>query len=92
MNSRCETRELHEVAQIEPGSGCSCLIVFDDGTRTVIGFSECLDRGPVFAPLKGPEFFKRARVEGGMIAWPNGADIAPETLYEKCQQAAQTEA
>jgi uncharacterized protein DUF4160/uncharacterized protein DUF2442 len=41
--------------------------------------------GPVSEPLKGPEYFKRFFVEGGTVTWPNGADIAPETLYESAQ-------
>ena len=79
---------LNDVKKIEYKSGYSFLVVIDDSTSAVIDFSDYLQRGPIFAPLRDPEFFRQARVEGGTIAWPNGADIAPETLYEKCEQVA----
>lgn len=38
----------------------------------------------VFAPLRRPSYFRRVRVDPdlGTISWPNGADIAPETLRD----------
>jgi hypothetical protein len=56
--------------------------VFDDGIAGTIDFSDWLT-GPVFQPLKDREYFSRFSVEGGTVTWPNGADIAPETLYER---------
>jgi hypothetical protein len=80
---------LNEVAAIEYVSGYSYRVVFDDNTNATVDFSEYLDGGPVFAPLRDADFFRQARVERGTIAWPNDADVAPETLYDKCQQASQ---
>lgn len=56
---------------------------FSDGAEGEIDLSGELD-GEMFAPLKDPEAFKSFRVdpELGTIVWQNGADLAPEFLYE----------
>jgi hypothetical protein len=56
-------------------------VKFNDGTRKVIDFEPWLT-GPIFRPLKNKSYFKTFFIDGPTIAWPNGADIAPETLYE----------
>ena len=40
--------------------------------------------GEIFEPLKKPEFFREVSVnpETNTIEWSNGADFAPEFLYE----------
>jgi len=59
-------------------------LVFTDGIEGTVDFSEWL-KGSVFEPLKDPQYFGRFFIEGGTVAWPNGADIAPETLYERAK-------
>lgn len=54
---------------------------FDDGTKKAVDFSVWL-RGEVFEPLKNKSFFKKFFLDGATVAWPNGADIAPEALYK----------
>jgi len=57
-------------------------LVFQDGVQATVDFAQWLD-GPVFEPLQDREYFQRFFIDGGTVVWPNGADIAPETLYEE---------
>jgi len=56
---------------------------FRDGTSGEIDLSTAL-RGPVFEALRDPVVFKQFYVhaEFHTLAWPNGADLAPEFLYD----------
>lgn len=57
-------------------------LTFSDGRRGVADLSGILS-GPVFEPLRDPEFLARGTVdpETRTLSWPNGADVAPEFLY-----------
>jgi hypothetical protein len=58
-------------------------IRFHDGTEGQIPLRDRLF-GPVFEPLRDPAEFARVFVdEYGAIAWPNGADLAPDALYDQ---------
>ena len=72
---------LPAVVHAEYRGGFRIRLVFNDGSENTIDFEPWLDT-PIFEPLRKREYFQRFFVDGGTIAWPNGADIAPETLYD----------
>ena len=56
-------------------------VAFNDGTEGTVDFRAWL-HGPAFEPLKRPAYFRHFFLDGGTVVWPNGADVAPETLHD----------
>jgi hypothetical protein len=56
---------------------------FSDGAEGEVDLRDELD-GEVFEPLREVTFFARAAVDPELqtVAWPNGADLAPEFLHD----------
>jgi hypothetical protein len=64
-------------------------LTFADG---LVGEIDVLERmrGPVFEQARTPAGFARATLdsETGTVIWPGGADLAPDTLYERVRTGA----
>ena len=59
---------------------------FNDGAAGEVNLAGELE-GEVFGPLKDISLFKAFKVdpELGTVVWKNGADLAPEFLYDNLQ-------
>lgn len=80
---------LVDVVEARYVNGYTVWLRFEDGTEGEVDLGQEL-HGPVFEPLKDRSYFARLRVnhDTGTIEWPNGADFAPEFLYEKARVVA----
>ena len=72
---------LVRVRTVEPLQGFTVRTRFEDGTQKEIDLERYL-RGPIFEPIRNdPAMFRSVKVDGGAIAWENGADIDPDVMY-----------
>ncbi|MDD2608896.1 MAG: DUF2442 domain-containing protein [Giesbergeria sp.] len=63
---------------------CQLAVTFNDGTSGIVDVS-ALVLGPdagVFQALRDVSFFAQAYLDCGAVAWPNGADLAPDAMYK----------
>ena len=75
---------LPAVVRAEYRGGYLIHLVFNDGVERTVDFASWLE-GPVFEPIRDVAYFQRFFLEAGTVTWPNGADVAPETLHERAK-------
>lgn len=72
---------------VEPRENYCLYVCFNNGAKGEIDLSGEL-WGEICEPLKDPSVFKTAyqHPDLGTVAWANGADLAPEFLFELLQK------
>lgn len=71
---------LLRVRDVEALDDLRLRLTLTDGTAVEHNVAALMS-GPVFEPLvRDPALFAQARVEGGTVVWPNGADLCPDVL------------
>lgn len=68
-----------------------CLkVAFVDGTEGEVDLTRFLAdpkvEGTVFEALREADFFTCVDVHMGAVQWPNGADLAPDAMYDAIRQ------
>jgi len=71
------------VTEVKVVGPYSLELAFDDGTRKRVNLRREL-YGPIFEPLRDPAYFAQAWLDpdARTVSWPNGADFAPDFLYQ----------
>ena len=54
---------------------------FEDGKEKIYDMSDLIENNPMYSRLKDKEYFKKVKVAGESVEWPNGEDVCPENLY-----------
>ena len=75
--------KIRRIEKVEVCGPHSLRVVFNDGVAKRVNLLRLLE-GPVFEPLRDPAYFGRVLLDpvAGTVVWPNGADLAPEAIYE----------
>ncbi|MBI5603396.1 MAG: DUF2442 domain-containing protein [Deltaproteobacteria bacterium] len=74
---------MHYVTEATYLSDYKLMVRFENGQEKMVDLALHLD-GPVFEPLKDPQYFRRFTVNPDIntVTWPNDADFSPDFLYE----------
>ncbi|MEP7376087.1 MAG: DUF2442 domain-containing protein [Chitinophagaceae bacterium] len=71
---------MKKVISVKPLEDYMLLIEFDSKEVRLFDVKPYLEKG-IFQELKDENYFKRVTTSFDSIAWKNGQDFSPETLY-----------
>jgi hypothetical protein len=71
-----------DVIEVKPENTREFRVKFDDGLsgHIVIDSSFC---SGVFKALLDDDLLRQASADNGVVTWPNGLDLAPDTMYNE---------
>lgn len=73
------------VTAVQPLDDYRLKVSFRDGLTGEVDLAPMLssERAGVFVPLRVPQRFREAYLEGGVVTWPGGLDLAPDAMYDE---------
>jgi hypothetical protein len=83
----------HDITNFKKLDGYRLKLEFDNGRKGIVDLAAYIDRGGVFSRFADRDYFAAVEInrELGVLCWPDGVDIAPETIYEAAMVAECTE-
>lgn len=72
---------LLDIIKVTPDDNLHLDLVFENGERRRFDMRPLLEVKPWNRLANSPLLFASVAIQHGTVAWPNGIDIAPETLY-----------
>ena len=72
-----------KLMSVDPRPNWRIFLQFTDGVSGEVDLSGSL-RGKMFEPLRDPAYFALVRLSDyGAPVWPNGVDLAPDSLHDR---------
>jgi hypothetical protein len=71
-----------DIIEVKPEPNYRLFVRFKDGLAGHVQLDREQFTGTL-SPLQDPEFFERAFIDCGAVAWPGEIDLAPDVMYEQ---------
>ena len=76
------------VKYVRPLADFRLEVKFADGTQGLVDMARLLARDcGVFEPLREVSLFNQVFVDDGVVTWPGGLDLAPDTMHQELGKA-----
>ena len=79
-----------KIVSVKPAGPAELELTFSDGSYGRWSAADLISRDTVLTrPLADRDYFSRAFIEAGALAWPNGLELSPSSLHQRLKEAGQ---